>query len=64
MAWYLRDNPAKDLIGGILLGSAEFVNWVKSIILSKDGAIDKHHLQRAGRSHQPAPDEVVSAGRL
>ena len=33
MAWESLENPAKDLIGGMLPGSTEFVDWANSTLI-------------------------------
>jgi putative transposase len=54
------ENPAKDMVSGFILGSVEFVEWVKDAYLSKrtdEGDIPQ--LKKA--KPRPSPDDVVSA---
>ncbi len=30
------ENPSKDIVGGVILGGSEFINWIKSNFLSKN----------------------------
>jgi hypothetical protein len=41
------ENPSKDIINGVILGGADFVNWIKQNFLSKDSDIkEKPQLKR------------------
>jgi len=59
VAWDSLENPDKDLIGGFLLGSSAFVDWVKSTFLSKSGSALQNHSIMAELQLQPTPDRVV-----
>ncbi len=52
MAWDSLENPAKDLIGGMQLGSNEFVDLAKATPI-QTGAMDIHHNLRAGLASGP-----------
>jgi hypothetical protein len=59
VAWDSLENPAKDLIGGLVLGNTDFVNWVKFTFLATPDSTKKYHTQLADFDLQPAPDTVV-----
>ena len=54
------DNPAKDVVGGFILGSVEFVNWVKNTYLSKRLG-EKEIPQLKELKPRLTPDDVVAA---
>jgi putative transposase len=56
------DNPEKDVVGGFILGSVEFVNWVKSTYLSKRSG-EKEIPQLKELKPRITPDDVVAAVR-
>lgn len=59
VAWDSLENPAKDLIGGLVLGNTDFVNWVKFTFLATPDSTKKYHTQLADFDLQLAPDTVV-----
>ncbi len=59
--WNSLENPGKGLVGGVVLGSTDFVNWVKSTLLPKPGATVRNHYQRDKFNLLPSPDTVVDA---
>jgi putative transposase len=56
------ENPEKDVVGGFILGSVEFVNWVKSTYLSKRSG-EKEIPQLKELKPRITPDDVVAAVR-
>ena len=54
------ENPEKDVVGGFILGSVEFVNWVKDTYLSKRS--DEAEIPQLKEvKPRPTPDAVVAA---
>jgi putative transposase len=54
------ENPAKAVVGGFILGSVDFVNWVKDTYLSKRSE-EVEIPQLKVVKPRPTPDDVVSA---
>jgi putative transposase len=54
------ENPAKDVVGGLILGRVEFVNWVKETYLSqRSDEIEIPQLKEV--KPRPTPHDVVGA---
>jgi REP-associated tyrosine transposase len=53
------ENPAKELTGGFILGSVDFVDWVKETFLSKRSA-EKEITQLKHLKPKLNPDDIVS----
>jgi REP element-mobilizing transposase RayT len=54
------ENPAKDVVGGCILGGDDFVSWVKDTYLAKRA--DEVEIPQLKKVRpRPTPDEVVSA---
>ena len=53
------ENPAKELTGGFILGSVEFVDWVKETFLSKRSA-EKEITQLKELKPRVTPDKIIS----
>ena len=54
------ENPAKNLVGGFILGSPDFVNWVKNTFLANQHEI-KDIPQIKDLKDRPSPGSVVAA---
>jgi putative transposase len=57
--WASIDNPSKDVIGGLLLGSADFVNWVKTTCIDRS-TLNGEISQAVELKSQPSPDDIVA----
>ncbi len=54
------ENPAGDLVGGFILGSSDFVNWVKETFLANRS--EKREIpQLTELKPKLSPDQVVAA---
>jgi hypothetical protein len=54
------ENPSDDVVGGVVLGRVEFVNWVKKTFLSKDSN-SKEIPQLKILKRRPPPDDLIQA---
>ena len=53
------ENPSKDIVGGVILGGADFVNWVKQEILNRESDVKERPQLRSLRP-RPTPEDLVS----
>jgi putative transposase len=53
------ENPSKDIVGGVILGGADFVNWVKQEILKKESDVKERPQFRSLRP-RPTPEDLMS----
>jgi putative transposase len=53
------ENPSKDIVGGVILGGADFVNWVKQEILNKESDVKERPQLRSLRP-RPTPEDLIS----
>jgi REP element-mobilizing transposase RayT len=54
------ENPSDDVVGGVVLGRDDFVNWVKKTFLSKDSN-SKEIPQLKILKPRPTPDDLIQA---
>jgi len=54
------ENPSDDVVGGVVLGRVDFVNWVKKTFLSKE-LNSKEIPQLKILKPRPTPDELIQA---
>jgi Bacterial dnaA protein helix-turn-helix len=54
------ENPSDDVVGGVVLGRVDFVNWVKKTFLSKESN-SKEIPQLKILKPRPAPDDLIEA---
>jgi len=54
------ENPSDEVVGGVVLGGADFVNWVKKTFLNKDSN-SKEIPQLKSLKPRPTPDELTQA---
>jgi hypothetical protein len=58
---YLKiENPSDDVVGGVVLGRVDFVNWVKKTFLIKDSN-RKEIPQLKILKPRPTPDDLIQA---
>jgi REP element-mobilizing transposase RayT len=53
------ENPSKDIVGGVILGGVDFVNWVKQEILDKEPDV-KERPQLRGLRPRPTLEDLIS----
>jgi hypothetical protein len=54
------ENPSDGVVGGVVLGRIEFVNWVKKTFLSKDSN-SREIPQLKILKPRPTPDDLIQA---
>jgi hypothetical protein len=57
---FLIENPSDDVVGGVVLGRVDFVNWVKKTFLSKE-TNDKDIPQLKILKFRPTTDALIQA---
>jgi hypothetical protein len=54
------ENPSKDIVGGVILGGVDFVNWIKREIINKESNV-KERPQLRSLKPGLTPGDLISA---